>query len=205
MFAVITGDIIRSRKSEASIWMAELKEMLNQYGNNPYDWEMYRGDSFQLITPPMKVLHTACILKAGIKKMKNMDVRIGIGIGDIQYRAEKVTESNGTAFINSGNSFDSIKKQTLSIKTPWNDFDEKINIMLNLATLTMDRWSEKTAEIILIKFREQDLSQKEIATLLHKKGQGNISEALKRGGYDEIMQFIEYYQKRINHYDPARN
>ena len=108
-----------------------------------------------------------------------------------------MTESNGPAFINFGNAFDSLKKQTLAIQTPWNDFDEVMNTMFDLATLTMDRWTEKTSEIMLLKLTDSELNQKEIAMYLNKKGQGNISEALKRGGYEEISQLKEYYQKRI--------
>lgn len=197
MVAVITGDIIKSRQTEVETWIVALKDILANYGNNPYDWEMYRGDSFQFITTPQQALHLSYIIKAGMKKVKNIDVRIGIGIGEITYRAEKVTESNGPAFVNSGNAFDSLKKQTLAIQTPWNDFDEVMNTMFDLATLTMDRWTEKTSEIMLLKLTDSELNQKEIAMYLNKKGQGNISEALKRGGYEEISQLKEYYQKRI--------
>ena len=198
MEAIITGDIIQSRKTEVGVWIAALKEILGNYGNTPSDWELYRGDSFQIITTPQQALYLSIIIKANMKKIKNVDVRMGLGIGDLEYRAEKATESNGAAFINSGECFDNLKKQTLAIKTPWDDFDETLNIMLDLATLTMNSWSEKTAEIMLLKLRSPELNQKEIAIRLNKKGQGNISEGLKRGGYDEINKLLQYYQKKIN-------
>ncbi|MFV8369180.1 SatD family protein [Flavobacterium sp. LB2R40] len=197
MEAIITGDIIQSRKTEVEVWITALKEILGNYGTTPLDWELYRGDSFQIITTPQNVLFLSVIIKAGMKKINNIDVRMGLGIGELEYRAEKVTESNGTAFINSGTCFDSLKKQTVAIKTPWRDFDETINVMLDLATFTMDKWSEKTAEIMLLKLQSPELNQKEIATHLNKKGQGNISEGLKRGGYEEINKVLEYYQKKI--------
>jgi hypothetical protein len=43
------------------------------------------------------------LLKATIKQHKALDVRMAIGIGTIDYTSNKVTESNGSAFINSGN------------------------------------------------------------------------------------------------------
>ena len=42
MVAVITGDIIKSRKTEVETWIVALKEILANYGSNPYDWESYR-------------------------------------------------------------------------------------------------------------------------------------------------------------------
>jgi hypothetical protein len=32
--------------------MKDLKSVLNAYGNEPKDWEIYRGDSFQLVVDP---------------------------------------------------------------------------------------------------------------------------------------------------------
>tara|TARA_B110000305_G_C19373082_1_gene605540 strand:- start:790 stop:930 length:141 start_codon:yes stop_codon:yes gene_type:complete len=46
MIAVITGDIINSRKGEVERWIGPLKETLNRYGVEPKNWEIYRGDSF---------------------------------------------------------------------------------------------------------------------------------------------------------------
>jgi DNA-binding transcriptional regulator WhiA len=197
MVAILTGDIIDSRKTETVIWVEVLKKILVQHGSNPTDWELYRGDSFQLITSPEQALHIAMVLKAELKKIKTIDVRIAIGIGEIDYRAHKITESNGSAFIQSGSCFDALKKQTLAIKTPWEDYNQTIQLMINWATFTIDNWSEKTAEIIALKLQNPDLNQKEIAQILNKKGQGNISETLKRGGYKELNQLLNYYQKTI--------
>jgi hypothetical protein len=57
MKAVITGDIINSRKSCFGIMDGDLKDILKDYGNEPKDWEIYRGDSFQLIINPVDVTH----------------------------------------------------------------------------------------------------------------------------------------------------
>lgn len=42
---------------------------------------------------------------------------MAIGIGCKDYNAPKITESNGEAFIYSGELFDEMKKKKLSIKT----------------------------------------------------------------------------------------
>ncbi len=197
MVAVITGDIIESRHTSIEIWLPKLKAILNQYGTSPKDWEIFRGDSFQMITTAEQALYVSIIIKAELKKIDNINVRMGIGIGKIDFKTNKVTESNGSAFVHSGSSFDGLKKQTLAIQTPWEEWNKTFLVMIDLATLTIDKWSDKTAEVMAMKLQNPLMNQKEIAEILNKKGQGNISEALKRGGYDELNQLLNYYQETI--------
>lgn len=197
MYAVITGDIVQSRQSAVAVWIKALKEILNQYGSSPKDWEIYRGDSFQIIIRPEQALDLSFIIKSHLKS-NEINVRMAIGIGEIDYRTDKATESNGTAFVNSGTCFDGLKKQTLALQTPWNDFNTTFNIMLDLASLTMDKWTAKTAEVVCFKLQNPTMNQVDIAERLEKKRQGNISESLKRGGYDELNQLLNYYQQSIS-------
>ncbi len=198
MEAIITGDIINSRKVEPNEWMPALKKGLNKYGKEPKSWEIFRGDSFQLNTRPEDALEAAILIKAEIKQWKILDVRIGIGIGEITYQATKITESNGTAFLNSGVCFEQLKKQTIAIKTPKKEFDNTLNLMFNLAELTMEKWTETAAKLITYKIGNPNANQKELAQILNKTGQGTISEGLKRAGYDEIEKLLEYYKLKIN-------
>lgn len=198
MKAVITGDIVHSRKVPAPEWLTGLKDALDQYGNNPVDWEIYRGDSFQLELAPEMALEAALVLKATIKQFKQLDVRMAIGIGEVSFTGAKVTESNGPAFRHSGECFEELKKQTLAIKTPWAEENESLNLMFSLATLTMDSWTPTSSEIILHVLQQPNLSQKELAEQLNKKSQGTISEGLKRGGFDEIQKLLYYYRDKIN-------
>lgn len=198
MIAVLTGDIVNSREVNAQFWLSELKLELNNFGTESKDWEIYRGDSFQLMIPPLRALEAAVMIKARIKQFKELDVRIAIGLGEIDYEAERITESNGSAFRNSGECFESMKKSNLEIRSPWNDFDEKMNLMLSLAALTMDHWSPASSQIIFEGFKFPELNQHELANRLNKKSQGTISEGLKRGGYDEIQKLLLYYNEEIN-------
>ncbi|MCP9745879.1 SatD family protein [Lacihabitans sp. CS3-21] len=198
MEAIITGDLINSRQVEPSEWMPALKKVLKKYGKEPKNWEIFRGDSFQLNTKPEDALMAAILIKAKIKQWKNLDVRIGIGIGEITYQAAKITESNGTAFLNSGECFEELKKQTLAIKTPNKDLNETLNLMIELASLTIDRWTETAAKLIKLKIENQNLNQKDLANLLNKTAQGTISEGLKRAGYDEIQRLLNYYKLKIS-------
>ena len=116
MTGIITGDIINSKKSDPKQWLNALKTILNSYGKSPLTWEIYRGDSFQLEVNPNLALEACILIKATIKQFENIDVRLAIGIGEKEYHSESITESNGSAFVNSGECFENLKKTTLAIK-----------------------------------------------------------------------------------------
>lgn len=197
MKAVITGDIINSRKVASALWMADLKAVLNSYGEEPKDWEIYRGDSFQLVVEAVDALDIAFIIKATVKQHKLLDVRMAIGIGTIDYKAHKVTESNGSAFVNSGECFEGLKKQTLGIQTPWPVFDKTFNLILKLTAMFSDSWTSISAQIIKEALENPSMNQIQLATVLNKKSQSSISASLKRAGYEELKNVIAFYKQEI--------
>lgn len=197
MVAVITGDIINSRDGEVKDWLGYLKEVLNRYGQEPSQWEIFRGDSFQLSLSPENALLAAIHLKAGIKQTKAQDVRIAIGLGQETHRAKKITESNGPAYVLSGECFESLKKQTLAIRSTNPELDKVLNLMLSLSLLTTNNWSNTVARTVKAALENPEMHQKEIAKLLNKS-QSSVSEALKRGGFEEIMNLNSFYQMQIS-------
>ncbi|GAL77452.1 hypothetical protein JCM19274_5165 [Algibacter lectus] len=196
MTSIITGDIINSKSSEPKKWLDALKEVLNQYGRQPKQWDVFRGDSFQLETAPEDALKAAVLIKSSIKQFKNIDVRIAIGIGEKTYTSDKITESNGTAFINSGECFDDLKKTTLAIKSPFEQFDLQTNIMFELALLTINSWTTTSAKLIKTALENPELTQVELANHFETT-QSNISKGLKRGGFEEISKLLNYYNAQV--------
>ncbi|WP_282124030.1 SatD family protein [Algibacter mikhailovii] len=196
MTSIITGDIINSKETLPQAWLATLKLALNNFGNNPKQWEIYRGDSFQLEVPIQDALKAAFLIKAAIKQHKNLDVRLAIGIGKKTFSTPKITESNGSAFVNSGECFETLKKTTLAIKSPYKSFDDQINIMLELAQLTTNYWTSTSANLVKTALEHPQLNQKALAKKLNKT-QGNISQGLKRAGYDELSKLLDYYKNQI--------
>lgn len=199
MVAIITGDIVSSRTLKPTVWLKHLKEGLEMFGTSPLNWELYRGDSFQLKTTVEDALLHAVLLKTWIKLLKEIDVRLSIGIGEQTFEGTKITEGNGTAFELSGEGFDALEKKNLTINTQDKLLNDTFRVMTDLALLIMDKWTDKSAEIIFLKLKNPELNQTQIAEKLNKK-QSTISEALKRGGFDEIDQFINYYNKTMKQY-----
>ena len=197
MRAVLTGDIIKSRTRASTEWQPILKNVLQQYGKEPQHWELFRGDSFQLVVAPGDALQAAIHIKAAIKQLSGLDVRIAIGLGEQDKRSRKITEATGPAFTRSGECFDQLKKQTLAISSPDTQFDETMNMVISLATLVMDNWSTTVASVILKMMENPDKSQQEIASQM-KKSQSTISEALTRGGFEEVKKMEVYYRKQID-------
>src|SRR5690606_28233723 len=139
------------------------------------------------------------LLKAWIKHSKGIDDRLSIGIGKETLVGTKVTEGNGTAFELTGGGRDALDKKNLITLTDDTSLYDTSRVPIDIALMVMDKWTEKSAEVLFIKLRNPKLNQTEIAQMLNKK-QGTISEALKRGGYDEIEQLINFYNQIMKQY-----
>lgn len=196
MTSIITGDIINSKKSSPKNWLEALKFILNSFGNAPQTWEIYRGDSFQLEVQTEQALQACMLIKATIKQFEHIDVRLAVGIGEKTYQSKNITESNGSAFVNSGECFENLKKTTLAIKSPFELFDTSINIMLELAQLTINNWSITSAILVKTTLTNPNLNQNQLAEILERT-QGNVSQGLKRSGFDEISKLLHYYKTQI--------
>src|SRR5690606_20796338 len=161
MTSIITGDIVNSRKIKPENWIDDLKQLLSTKGENPVDWEIYRGDQFQLEIPkPEDALQTAFEIKAFLKTI-GVNVRMSIGVGNKTHRAKKISESNGTAFIRSGETFETLKKQktNLAINTGNPEMDHELNLMLRLALTVMDGWLAQSAAYVVAAIGNREMSQ----------------------------------------------
>lgn len=199
MVSIITGDIVQSRRSKPSVWMRVLKKELEKIvGPSPKKWEIFQGDSFQLeLAQPeesfMVAMKIKCLLKA-----KSIDVRMAIGVGQKEYVANSITESNGQAFILSGEKFESLKKekQSLAIKTPSPEFDSDMNLILKLASIAMSKWTPNSAEAMKIALEKPHLIQQDLGKKLGIK-QNAVSGRLKRAYFDELTEVDTLFRKKI--------
>jgi hypothetical protein len=202
MIVILTGDIINSRKVPSKKWMDDLKTIFQSIGKSPNDWEIYRGDEFQLEIKTLEdALAVAFQIKAFFKSI-NLDVRMSLGIGDKTYKARKITESNGSAFIRSGETFETLKKQklNLAINSGNAEFDEDLNLMLKLTLSFMDNWLQQSAEFVLVAIQNPTLSQEEIGVKLGIN-QAAVSRRQKRSNYDLLLQVDNYFRKKIKTFD----
>ena len=194
--AIITGDIINSEQHNSSEWLGTLKSYFSKLGKSPEDWEIYRGDEFQLKVPLNKALETAIHIKALMKSVKGLDVRMGIGLGEVTFIGNGVSESNGPAYRRSGRTFESLKedKSKLTIATGDGFYDDTLNLALKLALDFMNDWSTVSAEIVVMALENPDASQKEFAAKLGIQ-QSAVSQRQKRARLDLVFELLKYYSR----------
>ncbi|HMY85028.1 MAG TPA: hypothetical protein PLC76_01535 [Saprospiraceae bacterium] len=209
MVAIIKGDIIASRKLvNQAKWLLPLKSLLATWGENPKNWLIHSGDFFQIeIKNPGEALRKAFEIKALIKKVEplnenkkisTIDVRMAIGVGEKNYAAESIAESNGSAFIYSSEKFELLKKEnsTMGIKSPWKSFDDEMNLYLKLAGIFMDKWTVSSAELVQIIFNNPGITQEEIGKKLGIK-QNSVSGRWNRANVNEVLELEAIYRNKI--------
>lgn len=196
MIAVLTGDIINSAGYRTADWMPDLKNFLLKLGDTPEVWEIYRGDEFQIRIAPEKAMEVAIQIKALIKTIKNLDVRIGIGLGDEDFRGAGVSESNGSAYQRSGRTLSLLKEKKINMAIATGDpqIDDTLNLMLKLGLDFMDTWSVVSAEIILMALENPLASQNEVAEQFQIQ-QSAVSQRYKRARLDLVKDLLNYYDK----------
>lgn len=198
MNCIITGDVKGSRRAKSENWLEGLKKLLLQFGKTPMDWEIYRGDEFQLeVKNCEEALLVAFQIKAYLRSIK-LDARMSIGFGDKTYRAKKIAESNGTAFVNSGIGFEKLKKNktSLSIHSSNNIFDKEMNLLLRLGLSFMDNWLAQSAEFVLVKIQNPSLSQEEIGLKLGIN-QAAVSRRRKRANFDLLLELNSAFVEKL--------
>jgi hypothetical protein len=144
-------------------------------------------------------------VKALIKKIVSdetnkslIDVRMAIGIGGKSYSGERITESNGEAFINAGEKFEELEKEksNLLVKSPWSDFDGEMNLFIRLASVFMDKWSVASAELVEVALKHPNYTQNEIGKRLGIK-QNSVSGRWKRANIDEVLSMEQMYRRKL--------
>jgi len=216
MIAVIKGDIISSRTiADQRVWLKPLQELLLQWGESPNTWELAWGDMFQVeIEDAQYALLKAFQIKALIKgiqvsdergQKRNLDVRLSIGIGEKTYSGSRVSESNGPAFVYTGEQFDTLEEEhvNMAVKSPWRLFNREMNLFLKFAGKIMDSWSVSSAEIAHLILENPDLTQTEISAKLGI-AQSSVSARWKRSSLQEILELEDLYRyklkQRLNDY-----
>lgn len=203
MIGILTGDIINSEAYDAEKWIKLLSDSFQKFGPSPEKWEIYRGDEFQIkINQPSTVLWHAIYIKALVKTLNGLDVRIGIGIGKENYQSSRVTQSNGSAYVRSGHVFDNTKDQKINMLVKSHDktFDASVNLMLQLGLTFMDNWSQVSAKMLKYVIENPGKSQKEMAEEL-KVSQSTISQRLNRTHYDLILKTNDYFKNELQKLD----
>ena len=204
-YAVLTGDIVKSREiAPRSLLIEALKEALNIAKELHHaEYDLYRGDSFQMVVPSASAAAlVAIIIRSKLKlhstvTSKTWDGRISIGIGGITYRGEKITESDGPAFLLSGQGMDELSKKNrrLIIKAPWDQADRSLSLVTRFADDIVSNWSRYSAETAFYSLVYNE-SQSVLAERLGKS-QSTINERMATAKLDLIRAYIQHVKECV--------
>jgi hypothetical protein len=200
MKAVLTGDIIRSDETPNAVWNPHLKSALGEYGCDPDDWQVYRGDSFQLLLPDAReAFRTALFIRAALRSGADCDARIAIGIGDVSYQGDSVLESDGEAFARSGRLLTTLTEDeaTLGVSSPWSVFDRDLNVAMKLALIVVDDWSRASAGYVHLALSLPEATQEVLAERLGI-GQSAVSMRRTRAHIAEILDLDAIFRLKID-------
>lgn len=212
MIAVITADFIRSSYYSEALLSKVLRGLKKEFDNlekesgHTMNFSLYRGDSFQgIIKNPENALHIALRLKCAVNKISvtekgktpEADLKIAIGIGELEFEGDSIEESNGQAFRFSGRTLDQMKYESrqIRLKTPASQINEEFDVSLYLMDQLTHRWSAASAEVVY--YLLMGWKEKKIAQELNIS-QSAVNQRKKAAGWEPISMLLKRYHSIIS-------
>lgn len=219
MYASITGDIISSKNislSQRDLILEKLQTDFNNISENfplRYPFEFLRGDSFQGVSKDLKnALKITLSIKAIFKKngittsdslnkkngrsYKNLDARISIGLGPIEYLHQQLSLSDGTALQLSGRSLEKMKSlnQKLIVTTEHDEINRELRVELKLLDAIIEKWTTHSAEVVYYLLQGNNETQ-----TAQKLGisQSAVNQRKKTANWDAIVMLLDNFESLI--------
>ncbi len=200
--AVLTGDIVNSTKLKKAVEKKLL--LLLDLTLSVYQFEFYRGDSFQaFIANPAEALKVALLCRtAAISISKNeeinlSDIRISIGVGTVKIPVKTLGAAKDEAFVLSGRAFDELEKTEirLSISITNRLANAGLSVISDYINAIFKTMTGKQAEVIFELLKGQ--TQQEVAKQL-KRSKSTIHQHVISGRWNEVEKLLEQYENIIN-------
>ena len=195
MQAVLTGDIVNSTKLPPAKEKALVK-LLEQVLKS-YKYEFYRGDSFQvLVREAGDSLRIALLCRTaaiGITENNEADIKVSIGLGEVDDRIKTLGSAKGEAFIISGRAFDELEKtgSRLVISTANTMANLSLQVVADYVNSIYSRMTSKQAKVIF-ELLQGGLQQNVVKKL--KKSKSTISQHANSGRWAEIEKILNQYE-----------
>lgn len=204
IFAVITGDIVRSRsldarREEVLTCLKGILRAAERFGKEKRKVlfsEIYRGDSFQgVIADPQQALRIALFIRAELLKIRRgvrVEARLAVGFGTIDHLSrDRIEESDGEAFRLSGRALDGMKSyRRLAMAAPDPTVGRTLTVLAALVDVAAARWTVEQAEVVALWL--QGLTQEAISGRI-AVSQPAVQQRLKTAGVyalEEVLDFL---------------
>lgn len=196
--AVITGDLIgfstKSRKAKEVI-ISEIQNILETLSDQDAKYEMYRGDSIQGVLPEKDALRHMLYIKSAVNAIdtkEKIDIRLSVGIGEIEYMKESIGQSEGPAFHISGRNLDNMKYQTLSMASQDESFNVLWHTMLALAEEIIGDWTTASAKVVnRLLLNETETTISGVLGI----SQPAVNKHKKQAGWYAIEKMLNFYNQ----------
>ena len=206
-YAVITADIVNSTHFSQEItskWLEELITVLKT--STDLNWalppEVYRGDSFQgVLENAGQALKAAILARAYIRSKKydktETDIRIAIGIGEIEKLTDRPGTSDGEAFRLSGYLADHIKQQKARIAIALPRPSQPLAAVMDMLETLLEGWTAPQSEVVTGLLKNETISQ--IAEQL-KISQSAVSQRVNASKWWAVDHLIQTFPEHIHLY-----
>ncbi|NRA71511.1 MAG: hypothetical protein HRU24_10845 [Gammaproteobacteria bacterium] len=197
-FGVITGDIVASRQVKQEQYdtlLYTLKQtlaFLSDYDGARYD--VFRGDSFQIIFPqPQDAIEAAILIRLALKTKGGFEVRQSVGLGTIDQQRNDLSSSTGQAFNLSGLGLDLLKNQQLAVFSDNEKFQRHFELLTRFLDSTLSGLTSTQALVLYEYLTVDDRSHQAIANNLNKS-RVNTTKILNSANYQLIDSYIQQYR-----------
>jgi len=195
---------------------------LNELYKMHFPFEFLRGDSFQGVTSDISgalnlTLQLKCIFRKNFKRTwgissitgrgdlerknwriyNNLDVRLSIGLGGIEYLREVQSISDGDALKFSGRALEDmkLKGQKILVNTKNEELNRELEVELKLLDAIIDKWTPMSADVVYYLLFNK--TEKKISEAL-KVSQSAVNQRKKTAGWDAIDVLIKNYKYLID-------
>jgi hypothetical protein len=208
LYAIITGDIVRSSKLSAGERQkllavlkggsAALREAFGPAGTPEVD--IYRGDAWQMLVPdPASSLRRGLFYRAFIKSHMGkfrVDTRMAIAVGTLEFvPGDGVSRGHGEAYRLSGRALEAMKPDfRMDFNAPGKAEEKLLDTIVKLVDALAADWSDRQA--LALTGALQGWTQEKIGRLWEGRAisQQSVSTHLRRAGWYGIEQAIQLFE-----------
>ncbi|GGO70204.1 hypothetical protein [Bowmanella pacifica] len=204
VYAVLTGDLVASSHIPANEYDALLyaldQTLRYLCRKNAGQYNVYRGDAFQLLlNKPQDWAYSAILLRLAMRSQQQ-DCRLSVGIGTISNPRPDVKSATGEAFTLSGTGLDSLPQGLrMNAQSTEEDFNWHMGITLRQTDALISQMTVRQAQALQEYLLLEDKSHLAVAKRLHTS-RVNATKLLNQGHYDLLMQVILYSEQLTDRY-----
>jgi hypothetical protein len=197
--AVLTADIVNSRKLGREALQVLLGWFRRRLEAKMWPYDFYRGDGFHTVVPIKEALVEACYWRCYMLadeeyRQLGVDVRISIGLGEVEDSVTDLASATGRAFELSGTELELITRERdskLSIASDNELVNIGVSVIAEMVNLVLGMLTIRQSEVLGYVLLQENEST--IASRLGKK-QATVNRIKKAAHWHSLQYTLEQYK-----------